>query len=76
MLLVSTPAVMLLIDRSGGFGRAARWLLVACLALAGLTLWDVLGRELYRAFMMSRIVTLCALFELGLVLHLRARGEA
>jgi hypothetical protein len=76
VLLVSTPAVMLLLDRLDEFGPAARWLLLGCLALAGLTLWDVFGRESYFAFMMSRVLTVCALFEVGLVLRLRARNAA
>ncbi len=76
VLLVSTPAVMLLLDRLDELDKPSRWLLFASLALAGLTLWDVLGREPYRQFMMSRIVTLGALFQVWLVLRLRARGAA
>ena len=76
VLLVSTPAVMLLLDRFEEFRAPARWLLFASLALAGLTFWDVLGREPYRALMMSRIVTVGALFQLALVMRLRARGTA
>ena len=76
VLLVSTPAVMLLLDRLEEFRAAARWLLFGSLALAGLTFWDVLGREPYRAFMMSRIVTVGALFEVALVVHLRSRRAA
>jgi hypothetical protein len=73
VLLLSTPAVMLLLDRVGEFGAPVRWLFLGCLALAGLTLWDVLGGARYYSFMMSRVLTLCALFEVSLVLRLRAR---
>jgi len=76
VLLVSTPAVMLLLDRLEEFRPAARWLLFASLALAGLTFWDVLGREPYRVFMMSRVVTAGALFQVALVICLRARRAA
>jgi hypothetical protein len=76
VLLVSTPAVMLLLDRNGEFRPALRWLLVASLALAGLSFWDVLGREPYRALMMSRVMTVGALFQAGLVILLRARRAA
>jgi hypothetical protein len=76
VLLVATPAVMLLLDRLEEFPPAAGWLLFASLALAGLTFWDVLGRELYRALMMSRVITVGALFEVALVVHLRARRAA
>lgn len=76
VLLVSTPAVMLLLDRIDESGRPLQWVLAACLALAGLTFWDVFGREPYRVFMMSRAVTLCALVELALLMRLRIRLSA
>jgi hypothetical protein len=76
VLLVSTPAVMLLLDRNEEFHAAVRVLLFASLALAGLSLWDVLGREPYRALMMSRVITVGALLEVALVIHLRARRAA
>jgi len=76
VLLVTTPAVMLLLDRLEEFHPAARWLLFASLALAGLTFWDVLGREPYRLLMMSRAVTVGALFQVILVVQLRARRAA
>jgi hypothetical protein len=76
VLLVATPAVMLLLDRLGEFPGAARWLLVASLALAGLTFWDVMGREPYRVLMMTRVISVGALFQVALVVHLRARRAA
>ena len=76
VLLVSTPAVMLLLDRLDLLDRPTQWLLIGCLALIGLTFWDVLGREPYRALMMSRVLTVCALFELAAVLRLRGRSAA
>jgi len=71
VLLLATPAVMLLINHLGGFSRPIRWLAIACLMVAGLTLWDVVGRRAYTLFMVSSVVTLCYLFELGLLLRLR-----
>jgi len=76
VLLVSTPAVMLLVDRNEEFRPLVRGLLAVSLALAGLTFWDVLGREPYRALMMSRAITVGALFQVALVIQLRARGAA
>jgi alpha-1,2-mannosyltransferase len=76
VLLVSTPAIMLLLDRLDLLDKTTRWLLVGCMALLGLTFWDVLGREPYRALMMSRALTVCALFELGVLIHLRGRRAA
>jgi hypothetical protein len=76
VLVVSTPAVVLLLDRLDGLGRPWRWLLLASFALGGLTFWDLLGREPYRLFMMSRVLTLGALLQIGYVLRLRARQLA
>jgi hypothetical protein len=76
VLLVGTPVILVLLDRSGEFQTPVRWLLFACLAIAGLSIWDVMGRELYRSFMMARIVTVCAVIELALALRLRSRRLA
>jgi hypothetical protein len=76
VLIVSTPAVMLLLDRLDLLDRPIQWLLWGSMGVLGLTFWDVLGREPYRLLMMSRVLTLCALFELGVVVHLRARRLA
>jgi hypothetical protein len=76
VLLVSTPAVMLLLDRLDEFRVPWRVLLAVCLALAGLTFWDLMGRGLYRAFMMASIVSFCALVEIAMVLALRLRRAA
>jgi len=76
VLLVSTPAVMLLLDRLDEFRVPLRVLLGMCLALAGLTFWDLMGPDLYRAFMMASVVSFCAIAEIGLVLRLRLSGAA
>jgi len=71
VLLITTPAIMLLLDRMEGDAVPLRVLLIACLAIVGLSLWDVMGREWYRTFMMTRVVSVCALIELAMVLRLR-----
>jgi len=76
VLLVSTPAVLLLLDRLDDLARPARWLLLACLALAGLTFWDLLGREGYKALMMSRVITVGALVQVALLIRLRCTQDA
>jgi hypothetical protein len=76
MLLLSTPAVLLLLDRLDAFAPPQRWLLLACLALGGLTFWDVLGREPYRVLMMSRVITVGALVQVALLLRLRFTQDA
>jgi hypothetical protein len=67
---------MLMLDRLDASDRAAQLLLFACLALGGLTFWDVLGREPYRLLMMSRVVTVGALIQVALLLRVRARQLA
>ena len=76
VLLVSTPAVLLLVDRLDAFATPLRWLLLSCLALSGLTFWDVLGREPYRALMMSRVITVGALLQVACLIRLRFRAAA
>ncbi len=76
VLLIATPAVMLVVNHLGTFGRPTRWLAVAALLVAGLTLWDIVGRQIYTLFMMSSIVTFCYLFQVGLLLRLRATRTA
>jgi hypothetical protein len=76
VLLVSTPAVMLLLDRLDLLDRPIQWLLWGSLALIGLTFWDVMGRDLFKALMMSRVLTVCALFELAALVRLRGRLAA
>lgn len=76
VLLISTPAVLLLLDRLDALARPQQWLLLACLALGGLTFWDVLGREPYKALMMSRVVTVGALVQIALFLRLRFTHDA
>jgi hypothetical protein len=76
VLLLSTPAVLLLLDRLDDLERPQRWLLLFCLALGGLTFWDVLGREPYKALMMSRVLTLGALVQIGFLIRLRYRHDA
>ncbi len=76
VLLVSTPAVLLLLDRLDQFDRWQQLILIACLALAGLTFWDIMGRAPYRAFMMSRVLTVGALVQVAFLLRLRVRQAA
>ncbi len=76
VLLLATPAVMVLVNNLDGFERPVRWLAVTCLLVAGLTLFDIVGRRVYYAFMTSSIVTLCYLFEIGLLLRLRQKQVA
>jgi hypothetical protein len=76
VLLMGTPVIVVLLDRMNGFEPAQRGVLVFCLVVVGLSIWDVMGRELYRSFMMARVVTVCALVELAMAVRLRVTRTA
>jgi hypothetical protein len=76
VLLVATPAVMLVVNHLCAFSRLVRWLAVVTLLVAGLTLWDLVGRQIYTLFMISSVVTFCYLFQIVLLLRLRATRAA
>jgi hypothetical protein len=76
VLLLATPAVICLVDRWSELTKAWQWALGIALALMGLTIFDVMGRELYGRFMALSVVTVCALaIGVGLV-HLRSHRLA
>ena len=76
VLLLATPAVMLVVNNLGAFSRPVRWLAIASLMIAGLTLWDIVGRQAYTLFMVSSVVTFCYLFQVVLLLRLRGTQAA
>jgi hypothetical protein len=76
VLLLATPAVVCLVDRWSDVSPAWRTAIALCLAAMGLTLFDLMGRELYHRFMMLSIVTVAALGAAVSLAHLRWRGLA
>ena len=76
VLLLSTPLVALLIARIPSMPRADRWVTIAALALVAFSLYDVMGRGAYRAFMAMSIVTVCYLVLTAVALRLRWRRAA
>jgi hypothetical protein len=76
VFLVSTPAVMILIN---GEDRLPRWLRLAvyvALPLIGLSLFDVMGRAAYARFMEWSVITVCYGVVLAALAALRMRGAA
>jgi len=61
VLLLGTPAVICLVDRWQELEREWKFLAALSLALMGLTLFDIMGRELYAQFMALSLVTVAAL---------------
>lgn len=76
VLLLSTPAVVCLVDRWSELSPAWRGLVAASLAVMGLTIYDVLGRTLYFRFMAISVVSVCAILVVVSLAHVRWRAMA
>jgi hypothetical protein len=73
VLLLAAPAVVGLLvyqRRLPGWIRAPS---LVALAVIGLTIYDVMGRDAYRAFMMASGLTICVMVVLGALAVLRLR---
>jgi hypothetical protein len=76
VFLVSTPAVLILLNHEDQLPRGLRLAVYASLALIGLTLFDVMGREAYGRFMQWSIITICYGVVIVALVALRARRAA
>jgi hypothetical protein len=76
VLLLATPAVVCLVDRWRELTRPWQWALGVALALMGLTMFDLMGRQLYGKFMALSLVSVCALTVAAGLVHVRWRGLA
>jgi hypothetical protein len=76
VLLLATPAVMCLITFADRLDASIRVLVFVAMAVIGLTLYDLIGHEAYRVFMMSSGITVCAFVLLAGLCAVRARQAA
>ena len=76
VFLIATPAVMLIIDRLSLLPRGLRIATIGAIAVVALSIYDVMGREAYAAFMASSAITLCFLVEIAALITLRFRRAA
>jgi hypothetical protein len=76
VFLTSTPAVMLLVNYDDRLPRPARILVRLALGTIALSLYDLMGRTAYSAFMSLSVITLCYFVVIGGLYLLRARGAA
>jgi hypothetical protein len=76
VLLLATPAVMLLAAYEHRLPGSARWLTLAALAGVGLSIYDLMGRTAYHAFMNASGITLCFFVVIAALTLLRARHVA
>lgn len=75
-LLTATPAVMCLVNYSDQLPAPLRQLTIAALAVIGLSIYDVMGRTLYTAFMRASGVTLTFFVVITALVMLRRRQIA
>jgi hypothetical protein len=76
VFLVSTPAVILIANEHDRLPAWLRALSAVAIATVGLSLYDVLGRERYAAFMALSIISVCFLIVVGALAALRRRKDA
>ena len=76
VLLLGTPAVVCVVDRWREMSTPWRVFTAAALAVMGLTIFDVMGRMLYRRFMALAMVSVCAIGLAIVLAHLRQRRLA
>lgn len=76
VLLLGTPAVACLVDRCLDITWPWQTATVVALAVLGLTIYDILGRDLYGRFMALSLVSVSAVVMLLLLARLRWRGFA
>ncbi len=76
VLLIGTAGVMLLINDAGALPRGLRIAALAAIAVVGLTIYDIVGRDFYASFMQMSIVTICVVVEIAALAALRFRRAA
>jgi len=76
VFLIATPAVMLLINESAALPSGLRSATLAAIAIVALTVYDLVGRDVYTAFMQLSIVTICMVVEVAALAALRFRRAA
>ena len=76
VLLIGTPAVMLLLNYSMSLPRGIRYAALASIAVVALTIYDLVGRDAYATFMQLSIVTVCVVVQVAALATLRFRRVA
>ena len=76
VFLISTPAVMLLINNLPSLPRELRYATIAAIAVAALSIFDLMGRTAYTTFMRLSLITICFLIQAAALIALRFRRAA
>jgi hypothetical protein len=73
VFLITTPAIALFANYDDFLPGWLRWTTWTAVATIGLSLFDVMGRERYAAFMSLSVITICYLVLVAALIMLRAR---
>jgi hypothetical protein len=76
VFLLSTLAVMLLVNYSDQLPRYIRAPVIAALLIVAFSIFDLIGRPAYQLFMRLSMITICYLVIIGGLVALRARRVA
>jgi Glycosyltransferase family 87 len=76
VLLVGTPAVMLLVNDLSSLPRGLRVATVVAIAVIGLSIYDLMGRAAYAMFMALSLITVFVVIEVAALVALRFRRAA
>lgn len=76
VFLIGTPAVMLLINELSSLPRELRYATIAAIAVAALSIFDLMGRTAYSTFMRLSLITICFLIQAAALIALRFRRAA
>jgi hypothetical protein len=76
VFLVSTPAVLFIVNYADRLPAALRTVTILALGIIGLSLYDIMGRAAYAAFMALSIVTVCYFVVIAALCVLRLRRIA
>jgi Glycosyltransferase family 87 len=76
VFLVATPAIMFVLNYITVLSQPVRACAATALVLVGFTLFDVMGRAAYSAFMMASIITVCFFVVIATLADIRTRGAA
>jgi hypothetical protein len=76
VLLIATPAVMYLANYLDDLSRPWRAVTIVAALTIGLSLFDLMGRAAYAAFMGAAVISVCAVALVGALVALRVRAIA
>jgi hypothetical protein len=74
-LLMALPGLMIIIYHFFSFPKMGRWVLIINLSIIFFSLYDIMGREFYTAFMSYSVITVNFLILIGFLLYIRFKAS-